>query len=181
MFKQNIFSFIGLVLVFVVVGSLLSGCTPAQEQPSGGKPFQGAYPPATDEVPPDSAVTSPPYPQPGEPQKPVWRPRPEDQTLQRGEVFIDALDLLTLESFPPQFKLQVKGALPTPCHQLRVQIAEPDDQKRIFVIIYSVVDPRTMCIDVLQEFDVSVTIPNPPSGAKYSVWLNGQQVGEIQW
>ena len=182
--SQNILSFIGfigLVAVLVIFGLLLPGCSPAvqtdtpvDEIQTGGDLPQGAYPP-------DTIVTSPPYPLPGEPEMPDWLPIPEDKALEKGEIFIDSVDVLALESFPPQFKLQIRGSLPTPCHILRVQLAEPDAQKRIMVNIYSVVDPKMMCVQMLQEFEASVPVPTPPSGEKYTVWVNGELVGEINW
>ena len=115
------------------------------------------------------------------PEKPDWLPVSEDKILEKGEVFIDEAGLLVLESYPPQFKLSIRGSLPTPCHSLRVHLAEPDAQKRILVQVYTVVDPRMMCTQMLKEFEASIPIPNPPSGEKYTVWLNGEQVGEIEW
>lgn len=196
MYKQNIvgqniisfLGFIGLVAIFVILGLLLTGCSPAivtdapfEEPSTGENPSQGAYPPANNEAPPDSVATSPPYPLPGEPVKPDWLPAPEDKGLEKGEVFIDEAGLLVLESYPPQFKLSIRGSLPTPCHNLRVHLAEPDAQKRILVQVYSVVDPRMMCTQMLKEFEASIPIPTPTSGEKYTVWLNGEQVGEIEW
>jgi len=84
-----------------------------------------------------------------------------------------------LESFPPQFRLNLKGVLPTPCHKLRVQMPAPDDQNRIQVEVYSVVDPLMICIQVLQEFEVSIPLENLPAGQIYAVWVNGVQVGEV--
>ena len=198
MLARQLNKFLGLLVVIGLLAGCSSAATPSGKPvpPETGapEPSQGAYPPAAspaspqdayppagENPPPDAVVTSPPYPQPGDADMPDWQPVPEDDALQRGEAFIDESQVLVLESFPPQFLLQLKGALPTPCHQLRIQIGAPDDQKRIQLEVYTVVDPNMICIQVLKEFDISVPIPNPPQGAKYTVWVNGGQVGEIQW
>jgi hypothetical protein len=99
--------------------------------------------------------------------------------LQRGEAFIEAAEILILESFPPQFRLQVIGALPTPCHSLRAVVEEPDEQNEIHVEIYSLVDPEVVCAQVLEPFEASIPLGRDLQGASYTVFINGQQVGEI--
>ncbi|MEW5869419.1 MAG: hypothetical protein AB1894_09095 [Chloroflexota bacterium] len=136
-------------------------------------------PPLATRQSPDTPVTAPAYPAPGEPGPAPWQPLPGDSAMQRGEANINRSEILILESFPPQFRLTLQGVLPTPCHKLRVQVPEPDDQNRIQVEVYSVVDPLMICIQVLQEFEVSVPLENLPAGQIYSVWVNGIQVGEV--
>jgi hypothetical protein len=57
---------------------------------------------------------------------PSFTPVPTDSNLVRSNVFLDSTELLTLESSPLQFMLALKGGLPTPCNQLRVDISPPD-------------------------------------------------------
>lgn len=109
-----------------------------------------------------------------------YAPQPGDDALARGEAFVDSADLLALETFPPQFKLMLTGALPTPCHQLRAVVSPPDAHNRIAVSVYSVVDPEVICIQILQAFRVTLDIPTPPPG-KYSVSVNGRPAGVIQY
>lgn len=108
------------------------------------------------------------------------RPQPGDGALVRGEAFVESADLLTLESSPPQFKLVLAGSLPSPCHQLRAVVSRPDRRNVIAVSVYSVVDPKVICIQVLRAFRVTLSIPTPPPG-KYSVTVNGRPVGVIQY
>jgi hypothetical protein len=127
----------------------------------------------TDEIPlphgePD-AGESPPSP---------WQPASGDDKLIRGEAFINKSQILVLESFPPQFMLLIGGALPTPCHELRVEILDPDEQNRIYVEVYSLSEPGEICVQVLESFDESVPLKGFPSG-EYSVWVNGEEVGGI--
>lgn len=100
--------------------------------------------------------------------------------MQRGPVYIDYHEILTLESFPPQFRLHVKGSLPTPCHQLRAVVDEPDEQNRIQVQIFSLVGPDIACTQVLEPFDASIPLGSQFKGSNaYSVYVNGEKVGEI--
>ena len=107
-----------------------------------------------------------------------WQPASGDDKLIRGEAYITQSQILILESFPPQFMLNVEGALPTPCHELRVEILDPDEQNRIYVEVYSLSEPGEICVQVLESFDENVPLKGFPSG-EYSVWVNGEEVGEI--
>jgi hypothetical protein len=123
--------------------------------------------------------TSYPPPSGGEDPSPdPYAPRPGDEAKQRGEVYIDSHDILILESFPPQFRLQVTGSLPTPCHELRAVVDEPDEQNQIHVEMYSLVDPAITCAQVLEPFEASISLGSFESGS-YTVFVNGEQVGEI--
>jgi hypothetical protein len=96
----------------------------------------------------------------------------------RSEVYIDSQEILTLESFPPQFRLHVIGSLPTPCHKLRAVVYEPDEQNQIHVQIFSWVDPDIVCAQVLQALDASIPLGSYASGS-YRVFVNGAEVGQI--
>jgi hypothetical protein len=96
----------------------------------------------------------------------------------RGSVFIDRTDLLTMESFPPQFLLVIEGNLPDPCHELRVQVNEPDADNRIFVEAFSVRDPDAMCIQVLEPFQENVNLGSYPDG-EYTLFLNGEEIAKF--
>lgn len=99
-----------------------------------------------------------------------------------GPVYINSSDLLIMESYPVQVSLHISGELPTPCHEFRSQVAGPDEQNRIFVTSWSEIDPNTVCIQVLEPFDLSIPIPMEGSGeASYPVYLNGELVGEFRY
>lgn len=121
---------------------------------------------------------NPSYPNPSAPQTGDFAPQPGDADLLRGEVYLDSTELLTLESFPLQFMLSLKGSLPTPCHQLRVAVSPPDPENIIRVDVYSVTDPDTICIQILQTFEVNFPLGSYPTG-HYTVWVNGKQVTEF--
>jgi hypothetical protein len=96
----------------------------------------------------------------------------------RGPVYLDSHDLLMLESFPVQVRLHLTGNLPTPCHELLWAVTPPDEQSRIRIDLYTESDPGQACIQVLEAFDVSIPVGSFAEG-DYTVWLNGEQVGEI--
>jgi hypothetical protein len=130
-------------------------------------------------VPPDTAVTSPPAGSPS--QDPVnnpYAPQPADSGLTHGEVFIQEMGVLVRESYPPQISLSVSGELPTPCHELRLQVNDPDEDNRIDVEAYSVVDPDMMCTQVLEPFQANIDLGTFPGG-HYSVYVNGELAGEF--
>ncbi len=131
------------------------------------------------EADPNTPVVNPPEevnetPLPENP----YQPLESDAALQRGEVFIDTTDLLVLESYPVQINLVLQGNLPTPCHQLRIVVNQPDEQNRILVNVYSVTDPEQVCIQVLEGFEVTYSLGSYPSG-NYTVLVNGEEVGQF--
>lgn len=97
----------------------------------------------------------------------------------RGPVYVDEATLALLESFPVQVELLLRGSLPTPCATLEWTVEDPDEQGRILVEIYSLTDPVVDCIQVLQEFEAQIPLGSFTEG-KYSVWLNGEQMGDFE-
>lgn len=141
---------------------------------------------STDQMPIEPPVSpSPDAPVAGPSAEPTWpsaqppsSPKSGDDRLVRGRAYVDSVDMLVRESFPPQVSLIIRGSLPTPCHQLRTFIQPPDAENRIRVEVYSVVDPDMVCIQVLANFEVSLNLGSFPPG-HYSVWVDGKKVGEF--
>ena len=130
-------------------------------------------------LPPEGPVTSPPEGETSpEPAGDPYEPQPGDDTLTRGNVFIQEMDILIRESFPPQIALALSGEFPTPCHQLRVQVGEPDADNRIDVDAYTVVNPDLACIQVIEPFTASIDLGTFPGG-HYSVWVNDELASEF--
>lgn len=148
------------------------GQSPATPEPSPTAPS-----PVATSASPDTPVSSD---RPFIPRSPAWEPQPGDEKLKRSEAFIDEFNLLVLESFPPQYNLNLRGALPTPCHKLRILVHPPDNQKRILIEVYSLLnpDPNLVCIQVLEPFDATLTLEVTESG-HYTVWINDQQIAEF--
>ena len=148
---------------------LIVACAPTAETPA-----------AADEVPPDVVVTSPPgdtMPTIVPPVNPL-EPKPGDTNLKRGEASIQEYDLLIRESFPPQISLNIRGELATPCYGLRAVVNPPDQENKIMVEVYWVVDVKSACAQVITPFDESINLGTYPSG-HYTVWLNDEMVGEF--
>ena len=148
---------------------LAASCGPAPEAPST---------PIT--LPPDMAVTSPSggtIPTNEAPANSLV-PKPGDENLTRGNVFIEEYGLMIRESFPPQVSLAFSGNLPTPCHELRVVVSEPDTENKIIADVYSVVDPDMICTQVLKPFQANMDLGTFPTG-HYIVWINGEMAGEF--
>ena len=145
-----------MVIVFTI-----SACMPATNLPT-----------PTNE--PTVTTEQPPTQQPSD-----SIPVPADSDLVRGNVFLDSTDLLTLESFPPQFTLVLKGSLPTPCNKLRVAVSPPDPKNKIVVDVYSVTDPNEICAQVVEPFEESFPLGSFPSG-HYTLWVNGEQIAEFE-
>lgn len=131
-------------------------------------------------LPPDTAVTSPPEQPAGTEelmQNPLF-PQPGDSALAKSKAFVQEASLLIRESFPPQISLNIKGELPTPCHQLRADVGEPTSDNRINIEVYSVVNPDLMCTQVTKPFEENVDLGTFPSG-HYSVFVNDEPAGEF--
>ncbi|MCZ6530266.1 MAG: hypothetical protein O6949_08035 [Chloroflexi bacterium] len=109
---------------------------------------------------------------------PSPEPGADNGGLVRGPVFVDETELILLESFPVQVELIIRGALPTPCASLEWRAEPPDEQGRILVEAFSLQDPALACIQVLQEMEERLPIGSYSEGS-YSVWLNGELVGEF--
>ncbi|MBI3738819.1 MAG: hypothetical protein HY258_07215 [Chloroflexi bacterium] len=115
---------------------------------------------------------------PSSPAESPFAPHPSDGQLSRGKVFIDLAQIRTLESYPIQVQLDLKGNLPTPCHELRVEIKAPDAENKIQIEVYSLVDASKICVQVLKPFEANVALGSFPSG-HYTVWINGEKIGEF--
>jgi len=90
----------------------------------------------------------------------------------RFPAYIDSVDILLLESWPVQVRVVVRGSLPTPCHALAWNLAEPDADGRIALSVFSTYDMDAVCTQVLQPFERSIDVGSFTSGA-YVLVVNG--------
>jgi hypothetical protein len=94
-----------------------------------------------------------------------------------GPVFIDATEILYLESFPVQVRLVVRGSLPTPCHKA---VWEFDDLGTIIdVRLWSSVLLGQNCAQVLEPFEVSIPLGSFETSTSVVV-LNGEEIGRLE-
>lgn len=157
-------------LISILFLSLLAACAPESiPTPTSAAPTPYLAP-ATPEVgaQPKDTLT---YPAP-------LAPAPSEGNMTRGEAFVDKSELVSSKSSPVQYSLSVSGTLPTPCNLLKYDVKGPDDQNRIQVDLYSLVQTDRMCAQVLAPFDTSIPLGDLKSG-KYTVILNGDQVGDL--
>ncbi len=125
---------------------------------------------------PDSPVSSDdPASAPG---APSYDPQPGDDQLTRSNAYVESVEVRLMESFPVQVGLGLKGNLPTPCEQLRIQTAAPDAENQIVLDVYSVAEAGQMCAEVLQPFEANLNLGSFPSG-HYTLWINGEMRGEF--
>jgi ABC-type glycerol-3-phosphate transport system substrate-binding protein len=94
-----------------------------------------------------------------------------------GPVFVEATDILLMESFPVQVALHVTGSLPTPCHQAVWEVE--DDGTTIAVQLASITEPDVFCAQVLEPFDISIPLGDFESGTRV-VTLNGDEIGDFE-
>jgi len=164
--------FTAMPTIVCLAAFVLAGCQSAQPEPAS---------PPSDNTPPPSGTQTDPT-QAGGPftdQPQTGGPPAEPPGSIRGPVFIDQAELLIRESFPIQVDLHLSGSLPTPCATLGWSVGEPDEQGRIEVEAYSSQDAALACIQVLQEFEENIPLGAYSSGS-YSIWLNGELIGEFE-
>jgi hypothetical protein len=98
--------------------------------------------------------------------------------MQRVLVTPAAAEVLLLESFPVQVKLEISGELPNPCARLGWSVMPGDDQGRIQVALYVDEPTEAACIQVVAPYSQSIPLGSFERGS-YGVFVNGQQVGEF--
>jgi hypothetical protein len=111
------------------------------------------------------------------PQPADFSPRPGDERLEQGPVFLGGSELVELPSYPPRYLLRLRGSLPTPCHQLRVVASRDEARAQILVEVYSLKDPGAICVQVVTPFETDVALEAVVR--PYEVVVNGQSAGII--
>jgi hypothetical protein len=114
------------------------------------------------------------------PTPPAYLPLSSDSHLTKAKVQIDSASLIFATGDPVQVELLINGYLPTPCHELRVHIPDPDEEGNIRIEIYSLTEPEILCEQVLRRFNEKVILGTYPRGS-YLVWINGGMVGNFDF
>lgn len=96
----------------------------------------------------------------------------------RGNVFPDGYDVIGWDAKTGEMALNVTGMLPTPCHQIRFDVSQPDDANRIEINLYSTADPNKICAQVLSPFMIDIPL-GVLSPGDYTIWVNGKLAGEL--
>jgi hypothetical protein len=98
--------------------------------------------------------------------------KPGDEKLTRGTVIVDGITATALAS-GRETMLAIKGALPSPCHELRLALPPIGGGAAAFPIeAWSVFDPHRVCAQVLQPFSAEIAVP----AGRSDITVNGQGV-----
>ena len=173
------------ISLIALTAFILVGCaTAGPAAPVEDKGLDAPSPPAQNTGMPAPATDTPAVSKPsqtasaGQAERSPVDPLPNESKMVRGNVFVDESGVILMESYPVQAALLVSGTLPTPCHELRATVSEPDKENNIYVELYSLTDPNMACIQMLEQFEASIPLGSYSSGS-YTVFLNGDEVGEI--
>ena len=181
----------GWIFFWIVVGTLLNGCTSTavMEKKTTTVQAQASSSPAittstatlvlpTYTLMPTivAATTTPSTVLIPTLQKESTRPGMNGST--RSDVYLEQVDVFMSENNPVQPMIRLKGTLPTPCNKLQIDIGKPDPKNQIQVDVYSLINSNQICAQVIIPFTQNVPIKDLSSG-KYTVWVNGKQAGDI--
>lgn len=168
------------IILWLAIGMLAAACAEAAPQVPLTEP--ATIPPPLPLAPSQTTAPMPATPTRSTPheKQPLqpWDPAPGDEALLRGEVFIEKQGIEIQPAPQTGYLLNVSGALPTPCHELRAQISPPDAQNRLQMQLYSLAAPGKICVQVLKPFDAKIPLPDLPQG-RYTLLVNGKAAGEF--
>lgn len=94
-----------------------------------------------------------------------------------GPFFVEGTDLLIMESYPIQVRLDVSGTVPTPCNEPFWRIT--DDGETLAVELFTASDPEMACIQVISDVEIQIPLGSW-AGESRSVELNGAVVGSFE-
>ncbi|WP_420612755.1 hypothetical protein [Candidatus Spongiisocius sp.] len=95
-----------------------------------------------------------------------------DPTAEDRPAYVNHVEVLILESFPPQVSVEIEGDHPTPCHETLTEVTE--DGNDYTVMVWSVApEAGTVCAQVLEPFEEVVPIGNGFEPGDYTVTVNG--------
>lgn len=79
---------------------------------------------------------------------------------------------------PPRVVVGILGSMPSVCSELRIEVEPPDENFRIFIEVYSLMDSDVTCDRVFQRFEASILLGTYSSG-RYTVWVNDGLAGDF--
>ena len=89
---------------------------------------------------------------------------------------IESVQVLTLESFPVQAQVQIKGYLPTPCHKLGGPRITQEPAQKLFKVELPMLPPGPdeVCIEMIEPFELTVKLDiKGLKAGTYTVSVNG--------
>jgi hypothetical protein len=103
---------------------------------------------------------------------------PDSHSVEKGPAYVDfdSTEIIVKESFPMQVEIMIHGDLPSPCHELKWEILEPDENKAIHITVYSEIDSGISCSEMLESFVERIPLGEFEDSG-YSIWINDYKVG----
>jgi len=103
---------------------------------------------------------------------------PTEKVYKKGIAYVDfdLSEIIVKESYPMQVEVIAKGDLPTPCHEIRYEVADPDENKAIHISIYSEIEVGKICAEMLEAFEISILVGDFEE-VGYSIWINDYEIG----
>lgn len=119
------------------------------------------------------------YPYRITPDENIYIPKPEDVGMQIAGVTITSVALSESYEFsPPRAILNILGYMPSVCNELRIKVLPPDENYRVFVEVYSLINTDINCDNVFQQFEANILLGYYSSG-RYTVWINESLAGDF--
>jgi hypothetical protein len=109
-----------------------------------------------------------------------YLPQPGDSKLKRDQAYIDTVQIIASKDTPSLATALIKGSLPTPCDQLRLQLAPDHPQNLIKIEAFSLVDPNAVCAQMIIPFEVNLPLGVLQEG-KYTLAINDKTMLSFQW
>jgi len=81
---------------------------------------------------------------------PSYFPQFGDSELTKGNAIVSSVYVIFSGTDPNDVLVHISGYLPTPCHELRVTVPDPDAEGNIYMLVYSLTEPNLLCEQVLR-------------------------------
>ena len=108
-----------------------------------------------------------------------YAPDIEDTGRQVAAVTVTSVIVSEKYEFtPPRAAIVITGYMPSVCNELRIEISPPDDQFRVFIEAYSLIDPDIHCDDVFQQFEAEILLGTYSTG-RFTIWVNDALAGDF--
>lgn len=98
---------------------------------------------------------------------------PTGASVIHGNVYIESYRIVAGSQKNSIF-VYITGNLPTPCHQVQVEVKPPDELDWLCIEVYSSAKSGGMCAQVLSPFEYQAEITHLADG-EYTLYLNGEE------
>lgn len=106
---------------------------------------------------------------------------PDLQDAGRQVAAVTVTSVLLAEKYeytPPLSAIVITGYMPSVCNELRIEISPPDELFRVFIEVYSLINPDIQCDNVFQQFEAEILLGIYSPG-RYTVWVNDALAGDF--